>query len=70
MIALLRKVDERKESVPQFLPQNKDIPEDKLTDIKEDIFDIKSMLMQKGNFGRAVYSYDTPGCNQDKATLR
>ena len=52
MIALLQKLDERKECLPQFLAdgfslKNKDIPEDKLTGIKEDIFDIKSMLMQK-----------------------
>ena len=84
MIVLLRKVYERKESLPQFLAdgfssmppasgfetiaehiinlttvlkneieslENKYITEDKLTDIKEDIFDIKSILMQKVTSG-------------------
>ena len=66
MIALLRKVDERKESVPQFLPQNKDIPEDKLTDIKEDIFDIKSMLMQKVTSGEPCIPTTPLGATKTK----
>ena len=102
MIALLRKVDERKESLPQFLAdgfssmppasgfetiaehiinltteinvlkneieslRNKDIPEDKLTDIKEDIFDIKSMLMQKVTSGEPCIPTTPLGATKTK----